>query len=132
MLELDAGMGANLSLIRFRYPFAYVAGIESYPVAAGLGRHMGNLLCGEAEKITFPWGDLFFDYIFASDAVQRARDPEAFLKKINRHLKPGGMLVYMLSDEEEKDARMERMVKNAGFAQMTVREDLISVRKSLT
>ena len=132
VLELDAGMGVNLSLIRHRYPFCYAAGIESYPVVAGLAKHMGNILCGEAEKIAFPWGEQFFDYIFASDLICRAREPEAFLKKLERHLKPGGMLVYMLSDEEDKDAQTERLVKNAGFAQMTVRDDLVSVRKSST
>ena len=53
----------------------------------------------------------------------------SFLKKLDRHLKPGGMLVYLLSDEEDRDAQTERLLKNAGFTQMTVRDDLVSVRK---
>lgn len=130
VLELDAGMGVNLSLIKFRYPFSYTAGIESYPVVAGLARHMGDILCGEAEKISFPWGEKFFDYIFASDALYRARDPEAFLRKLERHLKPGGMLVYMTMDDEEKDMRMQRRMAEAGFSRLTIRGDLVSARKN--
>ena len=130
VLELDAGMGVNLSLIRHRYPFAYAAGIESYPVIAGLARHMGHIFCGEAEKMDFPWGEQFFDYIFASDALYRARDPEVFLKKLDRHLKKGGMLVYMQSDDEEKDAQMKQRVTDGGYSRVTVRGDLVSVRKA--
>lgn len=129
VLECYCGMGINLSKIKYRHPYAYVAGIEPSAQVAGIGRHLADIVSGFPETITFPWPEETFDYIFLSDALTRAAHPEAFLEKVSRYLVPGGSLIYIRPDDELDSTRLRELTKQAGFTEREVLWDLVRIRK---
>ncbi|MBR5969835.1 MAG: glycosyltransferase [Lachnospiraceae bacterium] len=129
VLQLYCGMGADLSRIKYLYPFAYVAGIDPDPVIAGHGRYMGDLFAGNAEAADYPWSEGFFDFIIAADAVKNAEAPEAFVKKLASYLRPDGAILYEIPRDEGWQACMERIMTEAGFTERFERDGLVRARR---
>lgn len=125
VLQLDCGMGIDLAKIKYRYPYAYCAGIETEPRVAGIGRFMGDIVSGEAEEIVFPWTEATFDYIFASDALLRAEDPAGLLKKLTLVLAQTGRLICVTNDKRELTDALIHNMKTLGYGNIREEGELL-------
>ncbi|MBR0163476.1 MAG: glycosyltransferase [Lachnospiraceae bacterium] len=125
VLELFCGMGVNLSAIRYRHPHAFVAGVEPYAQIAGLGRTMGDIIGGMPETVQFPWPEASFDYILASDALERAADPVALLNKLKSYLKEDGVIVHTAPEDERMSDLMRHVASTCGFTKREVVWNLV-------
>lgn len=93
VLEIGCGCGALLGYIKGQYPNAEVYGVEIMEGAARIAAHMGEVLCGDIEKMELPWKTEYFDYVIMGDVLEHLMDPEAVLKKLRGHLKTGGHIL---------------------------------------
>jgi len=94
LLDIEAGMGATLSAIKYLIPGCFGVGITNADVFAGLSTFMADdMVSGNPELVTFPWPEHSFDYILAGDVVANAEDPEALLKKLGRYLSANGRII---------------------------------------
>ena len=94
LLDLEAGMGATLSAIKYLIPGCYGVGVTNADVFSGLANFMADdMIFGNPELVTFPWPEHSFDYILAGDAVVNAQDPEGLLRKLERYLTDNGRII---------------------------------------
>ena len=93
ILDVGCGCGASMGYIRGRYPNAKTYGIERDPEMAEIASRMGEVLCGDVEKIKLPWGPEYFDYILLGDMLEHLKEPEETLKKLRIYLKPDGHII---------------------------------------
>ncbi len=93
ILHIGCGAGDTLGYSGGLYPNAKLYGIEKDPKAAQMASHMGIVVCGDVEKMEFPWEKGFFDYVLMGHVLEQCRNPEAALKKIRGYLKEGGYLI---------------------------------------
>lgn len=94
VLQIDCGMGTTLSAIRYLYPNAYAAGIESVAKIAGMAKYMGDILTGNPEKMELPYPAHSFDVIIASGSASVSESASAQLQeKLRKLLKPEGMFL---------------------------------------
>lgn len=93
ILEIGCGCGAMLGYIKGLYPNAKVYGVEVMEGAAHIATHIGEVLCGDIEKMELPWEMEYFDYVIMGDVLEHLMDPEAVLKKLRGYLKNGGHIL---------------------------------------
>ncbi len=94
ILDLSAGLGASLSLIKYMAPDCYTAGITIADAFAGLAGFMADdIISGNPELVTFPWPEHSFDYILAGDVISEASEPEMLIRKLEKYLKENGRIV---------------------------------------
>ena len=101
VLEVGCGMGVTLSAIKYRYPFAYVAGIEKSASVAALGRHLADILVGDVMTMNLPFAAHSFDYIIVSEMDAPACDSygkDSYADNLDRRLReflrPDGIILY--------------------------------------
>lgn len=92
-LEVGCGFGTNMSALKHRYPYCYVAGTESFVDVASLGKYMGDIIAGNIEETKLPFPDHSFDIICIYDALSNAADKDELLLKIIRLLKNDGYII---------------------------------------
>ncbi len=95
-LDVGCGCGATMARIRSVYPKAMTHGIEIVPKVAEIAGYMGEVTCGDVEKLEFPWEEESFDYVIMGDVLEHLRAPEIVLKKIYKLLKPGGYIIVSM------------------------------------
>lgn len=127
-LEIDCGMGINLSKIKYLYPYSYTAGIELSRTACAYGRFMGDIICGDPCAVTFPWIEESFDYIFAGDRLKNIKNQMLFLKKLKTYLKPDGIIFFVNSLDGDINTQKDLLEKN-GFRNVEVRDEFITAVK---
>jgi 2-polyprenyl-3-methyl-5-hydroxy-6-metoxy-1,4-benzoquinol methylase len=96
VLEIGAGNGATLSLLKQSIPSVYAVGIELMPVAsASEGPAPDLMLQGNIEQMDLTELGLF-DLILCADVLEHLTDPWAAVSKLTQSLKPGGVLLASL------------------------------------
>lgn len=96
ILEIGCGCGALLGYIKGIYPNTKTYGVELIPDVAEIAVHMGEVLCGDIEKMELPWEEGYFDYIIMGDVLEHLMNPEDVLKKLRRYLKTGGHIIVSM------------------------------------
>lgn len=98
ILDIGCGCGASMGYVRGLFPAAKTYGIELVPQIAQLASRMGNVLCGDVEKMEFPWDEEYFDYIFMGDILEDLVGPEEVLRRLRKHLKKDGHIIICVSN----------------------------------
>jgi 2-polyprenyl-3-methyl-5-hydroxy-6-metoxy-1,4-benzoquinol methylase len=89
---LDIGSASGVSLIEIGARGARAFGIEPDPTAAGIARQLGlKVHTGFITDHPFPRQS--FDFITASQVIEHAPDPRAFLLAVAERLKPSGKII---------------------------------------
>jgi len=106
---LEVGSGTGDLLVEAQVRGFEVTGIEysSHAVATArsrLGEGTAQVICGEVETVNLP--EASFDACVLSDVLEHARNPEKFLKAVNRLLKPGGFLFLSTPSLDSWSARL--------------------------
>ncbi|MCR4902327.1 MAG: glycosyltransferase [Butyrivibrio sp.] len=99
ILEIGCGFGATLGTIKYIFPNAYVAGIESSPAIASIGRAACGgggieLLVGDPMMMQLSWSEDFFDYIIVSDTFLQEH-AQIVHDKFDHILKKDGGYIYI-------------------------------------
>ena len=92
VLDIGCGSGATLARIQRNYPNVILDGIEKNEQAAHIANLLFSIECGDIETIEIPKNKVY-DYIILSGVMEHIREPEKVLKKVRKHLKPGGKLL---------------------------------------
>lgn len=93
ILDIGCGCGALMANIKSSYSNTEVYGIEIIPKIAEIASCMGTVLCGDVEKLDFPWQECFFDYIILGDVLEYLLAPGDLLRKLKKYLKPDGYII---------------------------------------
>lgn len=96
ILDVGCGCGALIARVKGIYPNSEVWGIELVPKIAKIASHIGKILCGDVEKMEFPWEKEYFDYIIMGDVLEHLMDPESVLKRLHKYLKQGGHIIVSM------------------------------------
>ena len=100
VLELGCGGGANLSVLKRRYPTCHTTGVELRPDAAAAARASGNvdaLFVGDLlDPALVPLPAAAFDLVVLSHVLEHFAEPEAVLARARHGLAPGGQLLVAL------------------------------------
>lgn len=96
ILDIGCGCGAIMAKLKSLYPSSTLHGIEIVPEAAEISRQFGDVICGNVEKITFPYPDNYFDYCILGDVLEHLHDPQEVLTRLHRHMKKDGHIVLSM------------------------------------
>ena len=96
VLEMGCGSGATLAWIRGLYPEAKVHGIEIVPDIARIAASVGDVICGDVEKLDFPYDEDYFDYCVMGDVLEHLHEPIDVLKKLTKYMKPDGRIILSM------------------------------------
>ncbi len=102
---LEIGCGSGDFLLQARDSGFQVRGIEtSEHAAATANRRLGVEVveCGEVDTVALPDGE--FDVAAFSDVIEHVRDPQGFLQRVHRCLRPGG-LVFIVTPSTDNWSR---------------------------
>jgi malonyl-CoA O-methyltransferase len=107
VLDAGCGAGADLPLLRRRYPDAEIIGVDSAfrlakaardartlaeKARALLGRASSRLAC--ADVVRLPFATASFSAVWSNLALPWLPDPSGGLKELQRVLEPGGLLMF--------------------------------------
>ena len=98
VLEIGCGMGATMARIEYMYPNAIVKGIELNPFVAEVASNYLDIMQGNIEDMDLDFEEEYFDYIIFGDVLEQLKEPLWTLLKINRYLKPDGMIVASVNN----------------------------------
>ncbi|MCR5304639.1 MAG: glycosyltransferase [Lachnospiraceae bacterium] len=93
VFEIGCGCGCTLANIKYKYRDAHIYGVEKNRTAAFLSKYFGHISCLDAEKDEFTYQEKFFDCLLLGDVLEEMEDPDAFLEKIVKYLKPGAQII---------------------------------------
>ncbi|MCI8821160.1 MAG: methyltransferase domain-containing protein [Lachnospiraceae bacterium] len=96
ILEIGCGCGAMMGYIRGMFPNARTYGVELIPEVALIAAHLGEVLCGDIEKMELPWEEEYFDYVIMGDVLEHLMNPEEVLRKLRKYLKTGGHIIISM------------------------------------
>ena len=107
VLDAGCGAGADLALLRHRYPQAELVGIDSAcPLLKSafqrrsLGEHARNLFGRPASRLAcadiarLPFRNAFFGMVWSNIALAWLREPLEVFREFARVLEPGGLLMF--------------------------------------
>ncbi|MDF2511035.1 MAG: glycosyl transferase family 2 [Herbinix sp.] len=92
VLDIGCGAGATLARIQRNYPNTLLEGLEKNEQAAHIAKLLFPVKCGDIETIGISESKIY-DYIILSGVMEHLHEPDKVLKKIRKHLKPGGRLL---------------------------------------
>lgn len=95
VLEIGCGSGQTLRWLKESGRCGETVGLELFENAASIARqHVDRVVVGNAEQMV---GDVFeeesFDLVLCLDVLEHMVEPWAFVAKLERLIKPGGLLV---------------------------------------
>ncbi len=136
ILEIGFGPGVAIEEIAHLAPDGYIAGIDHSPEMLAMAEQRNRkpiieerveLIIGTADEL--PYDDASFDKVFAVNVFHFWPDPTAELKECQRVLKPGGMILFYLTEPAfwpkglaesgvfiaRTPAEVQEILKQAGF-----------------
>ena len=94
VLEVGCGTGDTLNAIRQQGRCDWAAGIELAGSAAAVAKNKLDMLIeGNIETLDLPFEDASLDVILCLDVLEHLVDPWKVVKKLDKALKPGGVLI---------------------------------------
>lgn len=94
VLEVGCGTGATGALALARGRAGHYVGIELFERAASEARGvLSDVLVGDVEKLELPWQPAAFDALVLSEVLEHLIDPWAVLRKLNRVMRPGALVL---------------------------------------
>ncbi|MEN8170418.1 MAG: class I SAM-dependent methyltransferase [Pseudomonadota bacterium] len=94
VLEVGCGSGATLNYLKEQGLSKWCAGIElSAGPALEAKKHIDVALQGNIEHMNLPFDDCEFDVILCLDVLEHLVDPWAVIHKLDKLLKPGGVII---------------------------------------
>lgn len=94
VLEIGCGTGDTLSYLRQQGRCDWVGGVELASAAAAEARSKLDLLIeGNVETLALPFEDGSLDVILCLDILEHLVDPWGTVRKLDKALKPGGLLI---------------------------------------
>lgn len=126
-LEIGCGTGAFGAVVKRQRDCHYV-GVELFPEAARQARdRLDEVHVLDISSTDLPFMQRSFDCLVCNDVLEHLTDPWAVLKKLTRHIKPGGHIVVSLPN-----VRFSEVVKDLVFRkQWTYREQGVLDRTHL-
>lgn len=112
ILDIGCGCGAMLGRIKGIYPSASVHGIELVPEAADIAKHMGDVICADAESVEFPWQEEYFDYVIMGDVLEHLREPDIVLQKVYKCLKKNGHIIVSMPNMKHYSVMLPLLVSD--------------------
>jgi glycosyltransferase involved in cell wall biosynthesis/SAM-dependent methyltransferase len=107
---LEVGCGRGEFLVEASRLGLDVSGVEYSEASASVARTLlegrGQVLTGEVDNVPLEEGS--FDYCVFADVIEHVRDPAAFIQRIWRLLKPGGMVFIATPSLDSPIARLMR------------------------
>jgi 2-polyprenyl-3-methyl-5-hydroxy-6-metoxy-1,4-benzoquinol methylase len=92
VLDVGCGKGRLGSLLRRRGH--HVCGVELIPaIAEEAADQLDEIVCADVETDVLPWPTEAFDAIVCADVLEHLTDPWFVVRRLVRHLSPGGWLV---------------------------------------
>lgn len=98
MKLLDLGCGDGLDLVHYKKLGAEIYGLDASEELLSIAKKRlpkDNIQLGFFEKI--PFSDNFFDVALSKYAIMTSADMEPIFKEIFRVLKPGGIMMYLVT-----------------------------------
>ena len=95
LLEIGCGVGAELNLLRERWPSVKLTGLDrsASHLAAGRARLPKDIELVEGDATALPFPDRSFDRVITIWMLEHVPDPGTVIREALRVLKPGGKLV---------------------------------------
>lgn len=95
VLEVGCGTGPTLRWLKESGRCAEAVGMELFESAAAIARrHADRVIVGNAELlIDSAFDESSFDLVLCLDVLEHMVDPWVFIAKVERLLKPGGLLI---------------------------------------
>lgn len=94
VLEIGCGTGDTLSYLRQQGRCEWAGGIELASSAAAVAKtKLDQLIEGDIETMELPFADGSLDVVLCLDILEHLVDPWAAVRKLDKALKPGGMLL---------------------------------------
>jgi 2-polyprenyl-3-methyl-5-hydroxy-6-metoxy-1,4-benzoquinol methylase len=98
VLDIGCGAGATLRWLKAQKVAQETVGVELFEDAAAAARpHVDHVVVGNAEALidsSFGMADkVAFDLVLCLDVLEHMVDPWGFVQKLERLIKPGGLLI---------------------------------------
>ncbi|HYF40103.1 MAG TPA: class I SAM-dependent methyltransferase [Gemmatimonadales bacterium] len=94
VLEIGCGTGDTLAFLKAQGLCSWTAGVELFPSAASIARdRVDRLFEGNIETMDIDLEPGSIDAILCLDVLEHLIDPWAVVRKLDRLLRPGGILI---------------------------------------
>ncbi len=90
VLEIGCGLGETLAKIKYRFPNAYISGVEIVKDVALMGNNRFDIICDDIETMTLEGK---YDIIMFPDVLEHLRSPDRVLLSMREHLNDNGYII---------------------------------------
>ncbi len=120
VLDVGCGHGMTGGLLRSERGIE-VCGIEIHrDVAAVAAMHLDQVAVGDLEMEDIPFPESHFDCIILADVLEHLVDPWKALRKISRHLAPGGTFVASIPNVRNLDVLAKIVEGSFAYAEQGI------------
>jgi SAM-dependent methyltransferase len=105
LLDVGCATGDFLAAMRAHAGWR-VRGREPHPGAVAQARERHGLVVDEGDAEDLPYDASTFDVVTMWDVLEHVRDPVSTLRRVQRILRPGGLLVLSVPNRDAWDARL--------------------------
>lgn len=98
ILEIGAGTGDTLVVLKKRGLASFAAGVELFPIPDSNQDNsaIDKFIVGNIEQMDLDLEENFFDVIICGDVLEHLLDPWKTVEKLGRYLKTGGIIIVSM------------------------------------